>query len=158
MERFRYDREAGDELYPDQEFSIDLFGAFADEKRKFNDTFDTTMRDGIWGAGVGINYFFTRCFGIGADAFGLDNDEDVVDAASASLILRMPIDLLHMAPYLFGGGGHQFEGREEWNAHVGAGLELRFNQHTGIFIDGRHVFSDERSDYALLRSGLRFAF
>lgn len=160
-DRFRYDDDAaGDELYPDQEFTIDLFAAYADQKEKFNDTFDESLRGGRFGAGLGVNYFFTRNLGIGADAFGIDNNDgdDIVDAANASLIFRLPIDVAHLAPYAFGGGGRQWEGRDTWTAHVGAGLEVRLNRHTGIFLDGRHVFTDEGGDYALIRSGLRFAF
>lgn len=157
-DRFHYDRDANTELYPDQEFTIDLFGAYAKEKRKFNDTFDKTMRHGDWGAGVGVNYFFMKGFGIGADAYGLDNGSDFVDAVNGSLIFRLPIDVAHLAPYVFGGGGRQFQGSDTWTLHAGAGLEIRLNSHTGIFLDGRHVFTDKGSDYALLRSGLRLAF
>ncbi len=159
-ERFSYDNDADDRLYPDSEITFDLFGLFADDKRKFNDAFDTTMRDGKWGAGIGVNYFFTRNIGIGADAFGIDNGDDLVDAVSASVILRLPIDVAHLAPYVFGGGGRQLEGSDTWTLHGGVGLELRMNRHTGIFVDGRYVWpeKDNRSDYALLRAGVRFAF
>lgn len=160
-DRFRYDSDAdSDMLYPDQEFTVDLFGVYADQKDKFKDSFRESMKGGRWGAGLGINYFFTRFMGIGADAFGIDNrnGDDIVDAANASFILRLPIDVAHLAPYAFGGGGHQWEGPDTWTAHVGAGLEVRLNRHTGIFIDGRHVFVDKGSEYALIRSGLRFAF
>lgn len=159
-DRFSYDRDDDEGLYPDQEMTFDLFGAFGDNKEKFNDAFDTTQRDGTWGAGIGMNYFFARCFGVGVDAFGLDNGADFVDAANLSVILRLPIDLLHLAPYVFGGGGRQFQGPDSWTAHVGTGLEIRLNRHTGIFLDGRYVFPKRGSvsEYTLLRSGVRFAF
>lgn len=160
-DRFTYDRDEDTELYPDQETTFDLFAAYGNHKSKFNDAFDTTQRrNGVWGAGVGVNFFFAKFFGVGLDAFGLNNDGGLVDAANASLIARLPIDLLHMAPYVFGGGGRQFEGPDSWTAHVGAGLEVRLNRHTGIFLDGRYVFAKRHSvsDYTLLRSGLRFAF
>lgn len=159
-DRFNYDQDGDEHLYPDQEMTFDLFGAFGDHKRKFNDAFDTTQRNGEWGAGIGMNYFFARCFGVGADAFGLDNGGDLVDAANLSLILRLPIDLLHLAPYVFGGAGRQFQGPDTWTAHVGTGLEIRMNRHTGIFLDGRYVFPDRSSvsEYTLLRAGVRLAF
>lgn len=159
-ERFNYNQDADDRLYPDSEITFDLFGLFADDKGKFKDTFNTSMRDGQWGAGLGVNYFITRNVGIGADAFGIDNGDDLVDAVSASLILRVPIDVAHLAPYVFGGGGRQLEGSDTWTLHGGVGLELRMNRHTGIFLDGRYVWPDDndRSDYALLRAGVRFAF
>jgi hypothetical protein len=158
-DRFRYDRE-GTDLYPDHEMTIDLFAAYTDAKAKFNDTLDTSIRGGDWGGGAGLNYFFTRNVGLGVDAFAQDNGEELVDAASASVILRLPVDVLHLAPYVFGGGGHNFQGSDSWTAHAGVGLELRLNSHTGIFVDGRHVFMERKSvsDYALIRSGLRFAF
>lgn len=162
-DRFHYETDTK-EIFAPQEFTIDLAGAYGVGKEKFNDTFDRSMRQdeggssGKWGASVGVNYFITRCFGIGLDAHGLDNKNDFVDATSASAILRLPVGRL--APYVFGGAGKIFEGRDSWTAHVGAGLEVRLNARTGIFVDGRHIFleKDNTSDFALLRSGLRFAF
>ncbi|MEO5803607.1 MAG: hypothetical protein ABIR24_08750 [Verrucomicrobiota bacterium] len=164
-DRFHYASDSKD-LYAAQEFTIDLAGAYGVGKAKFNDTFDRSLRrdqfgrSGKFGASVGANYFITRNFGIGADAWGLDNNGGLVDATSGSLILRLPIDVAHLAPYVFGGGGRIFEGPDSWTAHVGAGLEVRLNPRTGIFIDGRHIFleKDHTSDFALIRSGLRFAF
>ncbi|MEO7299779.1 MAG: hypothetical protein ABI042_14525, partial [Verrucomicrobiota bacterium] len=158
-DRFHYDSE-GKDLYSAQEFTFDIFGTYSKGKEKFNDTFDKTLRHGDFGGGIGVNYFITRNFGIGTDAFAGDNGGDFVDAVSASAILRLPIDVAHLAPYVFAGGGRQFDGPDSWNLHVGVGLEFRLSSYTGIFIDGRHVFhvSDKSSDYALIRSGLRFAF
>lgn len=158
-DRFSYDRDNKD-LYSANEFTFDLAGAYGVGRAKFNDTFDKSLRHGDFGASVGLNYFITRNLGIGADAFGLDNGGDFVDAASASLILRLPIDVAHLAPYVFGGGGRTFDGPDSWTAHAGVGLELRLNPHTGIFVDGRHIFAEKSglSDSALFRAGLRMAF
>src|SRR4051812_27683383 len=71
-DRFRYESE-GKDLFAPQEFTIDLAGAYGVGKAKFNDTFDRSLRHGKFGGSVGVNYFFTRNLGIGADAFGLDN-------------------------------------------------------------------------------------
>jgi hypothetical protein len=158
-DRFHYDRE-GTELFPDQEFTIDMFAAYTDPKEKFNDTFDTRLRGGNWGGGLGLNCFLTRNFGLGVDAIAADNGREFVDASSASIILRLPMDVIHLAPYAFGGGGYNFHGHDSWTAHAGVGLELRLNQSTGLFTDGRHVFAENSNtpDYALVRAGLRFAF
>lgn len=158
-DRFNYDRDSKD-LYAPNEFTLDLAGAYGVGKQKFNDTFDRSSRHGKFGASVGANYFITRNFGIGADAWGLDNGSDFVDAVSGSAILRLPIDVAHLAPYVFGGGGRTFDGPDSWFAHVGAGLELRLNPRTGFFIDGRHIFAEKNnvSDAALFRAGIRMAF
>lgn len=158
-DRFRYESE-GKDLFAPQEFTLDLAGAYGVGRAKFNDTFDRSIRHGDFGASVGVNYFFTRNLGIGADAYGLDNGADFVDAASGSLILRLPLDVAHLAPYVFGGGGRTFDGPDSWTAHAGVGLEMRLNPRTGIFIDGRHIFAekDNVSDAALLRAGIRMAF
>lgn len=163
-DRFSYDRE-GKDLYAGNELTLDIFGSYTKEKAKFNDTFDKNLRHGDFGGGLGVNYFFTPMVGIGGDVIAEDNGGDFVDSTSASLIFRFPITVAHLAPYIFGGGGRQFDGpgdssRDGWNLHAGAGIELRLNSHTGIFLDGRHVFhiKDNGTDYAMLRSGLRFAF
>lgn len=156
-DRFHYETDTTD-IFQAQEFTLDLAAAFGSPKAKFNDTFDRTMREGKWGASLGANYFITRHFGLGVDAHGLESDRDFVDATSGSAILRLPAG--HIAPYIFGGGGRTFDGPDSWTAHIGAGLEFRFSSRAGIFLDGRHTFlkKDNASDFALLRSGLRFAF
>lgn len=163
-DRFRYEKDEKD-LYDGDEFTFDLAGAYGVGRGNFGDVDESYRRDqngnsGKFGASIGVNYFFTKMLGVGVDAYGLDNNGKLVDAASSSLILRFPIDLLHLAPYIFGGGGRTFEGPDTWTAHVGAGVELRLNAHTGIFADGRYVFAERESasDASVLRAGLRFAF
>jgi len=157
-DRFSYSHEDKD-LYAAQEFTVDLFGSYAKGERKFNDTFDKTARHGNFGGGIGANYFITRNFGLGVDAFSQANDRAFVHNASGSAILRWPIDVAHLSPYIFGGGGRTFEGQDAWTLHAGVGLEFRFNANTGLFVDGRHVFHiDKGFDYAQLRAGIRLAF
>ncbi len=50
---------AAEDIFRANEFTLDLSGAYAKNQRKFNDTFDRTMRHGTWGANVGANYFST---------------------------------------------------------------------------------------------------
>lgn len=76
------------------------------------------------GAGLGLNYFFTRNIGIGGDAYSEDTTGAFVDSASASLILRLPLGQSGFAPYAFGGGGYQFDMAEVWFAQLGAGMEF----------------------------------
>ena len=46
------------------EWQFDIYGAFADGNRPHAGPF----QEHGWGGGVGLNYFFTREFGIGVDA------------------------------------------------------------------------------------------
>lgn len=158
-DRFVYASEDTD-IYNAQEFTLDLAGAYGVPRDKANDTVDKNLSHGKWGGSVGMNYFLTKNFGLGVDAHGLDNDGGFVDAGSASAIVRFPIDVAHLAPYIFGGGGRIFEGPDSWTGHVGVGLELRLNHRTGLFADGRHIFAKRNnvSDAALVRAGLRMAF
>ena len=149
-ERFRYDRESAT-LFNPNELSLDMFGTYAD-RDKFNTEGD------FWGGGLGLNYFLTRYIGIGADSY--IEEWKLPYRVNGSLILRLPIDQLSMAPYLFGGGGREFKYLTQWTYHVGGGLEIRLNSHTGIFADGRRVFSDRDGvkDTALVRFGFRMGF
>ena len=144
----RYDRESPT-LYHPNELSLDLFGTYADRDR-FGDKGD------FWGGGLGVNYFFTRNIGIGADSYL--EEWKWPYRVNGSLILRLPIDKLRLAPYGFGGGGREFKYATQWTGHAGGGLEFRFNHHAGIFGDGRRVFPDRTKDYTLVRFGVRLAF
>ena len=147
-ERTRYDRESPT-LYNANEFSLDLFGTYAD-RDKFGSKGD------FWGGGLGVNYFLTRYIGIGADSYL--EEWRWPYRVNGSLILRLPIDKLGLAPYAFGGGGREFKYAPQWTGHAGGGLELRINRHTGIFGDGRRVFADQTKDYTLVRFGMRVGF
>jgi hypothetical protein len=154
-DRFAYDREV--EKFRANELTFDVFGSYMRNHRKFNDAFDRTIRHGTWGGGLGVNYFFLRYVGVGADAFAQADGDAFINNTSASLIGRFPIGDT-VAPYVVGGAGRNFDPIEEWTGHVGTGIEFRLNAHTGIFVDGRYVWADKSVDYSLLRAGLRFAF
>ena len=114
--------------------------------------------DARLGAGAGVNYFFTRCLGVGVEGYAENTDGVFVDSASANLILRLPIGDSGLAPYIFGGGGHQFGMTKEWFGQAGAGLEYRFTHHLGVFLDARCVVPDESDLYGVGRLGMTFAF
>jgi hypothetical protein len=147
-ERMRYDRESPT-LFHANEFSLDLFGTYAD-RDKFGGKGD------FWGGGLGLNYFPNRYVGIGGDSYL--EEWRWPYRANGSLILRLPIDKAGLAPYVFGGGGREFKYAPQWTLHAGGGLELRLNQHTGFFGDGRRVFADKTRDYTLVRFGMRVGF
>ncbi len=140
------------------EFSVDFFGSFYAAERGIEDLFETNIRDGLWGGGVGLNYFLTQNIGIGGDVNMSENGGNFVDIINGSLIVRLPIESAGLAPYLFGGGGRSTEPVWEWTYHGGAGLEFRFNPTTGIFTDARYIWADETADRLLLRAGFRLVF
>jgi hypothetical protein len=63
-----------------------------------------------------------------------------------------------LAPYVFGGGGRQFDPAWEWTGHAGVGMEYRFNPVTGVFVDSRYTWVKHTSDEILFRAGVRFVF
>lgn len=140
------------------ELSVDMFGSFLAPERKFKDIFDTNIRRGKWGGGVGVNYFVTREIGFSVDANVPDNGGNFIDSVSGSLVARLPSESTGLSPYIFGGGGRQTDPVWEWTGHAGVGLEFRLNPLTGIFADARYVWADKTSDSLLLRGGLRLVF
>jgi hypothetical protein len=141
------------------ELSLDMFGAYVAAEREFTDIFETNIRNGTWGGGVGVNYFITREIGIGGDIGIFDNNNaNFVDYLSGSLIARLPFEQAGVAPYLFGGGGRTTEPIWEWTGHAGIGFEMRLNPVTGLFVDSRYIWADQLSDAALFRAGLRLVF
>jgi hypothetical protein len=147
-DRLRYDREGATLFFPN-EFSLDLFGTYAD-RDKFG-----TEKD-RWGGGAGVTYFLNRYAGIMADSYL--EEARWPYRVNGSLVLRLPIDRIGAAPYVFGGGGREMKYVPQWTEHVGGGLEFRINPHTGIFADGRRVFSDKTKDTALVRFGVKLIF
>ena len=145
-------------LFNANELTLDLFGSYLGRERHFTDFPDHSIRRGTWGGGVGANYFWTREVGIGVDTSFQDGGRRFVDHVSGSLIVRLPIETVHLAPYVFGGAGYEFEPVYEWSAHLGGGLEFRFNPKTAVFADARYIWSDRTGDQCLVRAGFRLAF
>ena len=157
-QHLRYDEDPND-LYRANEFSLDLFGTDALDKYTVSHPSEDRIRhDSRLGLGVGLNYFLIRYVGVGVDAYSEDTKHSFVDNVSGSLIGRLPIGNTGLAPYAFGGGGHQFDPIDANFGHVGAGLEFRFTRNIGIFVDARWVWTDRDKDYGLGRAGVRFAF
>jgi len=156
---FTYDT-AGTPRYTPAELSFDAFGSYIAGERRFNKLFETNIRHGDWGGGVGLNYFFLREVGIGADINIPANGGNFIDQVDGSLILRWPFEPSGFAPYVFGGGGRSTDPIWEWIVHAGIGIEYRFNPTTGVFFDTRYIWhvTDGSSDRILFRGGLRFVF
>jgi hypothetical protein len=146
-------------FYRTQELSIDLFGSGTlNEQTIDHISGDSVQHNGRLGLGAGANYFFTRYIGVGGDFYTENTEHIFVDSASGNLIGRLPIGDTGIAPYIFGGAGHEFYQVEQTFGQAGAGVEFRFAQHIGFFIDARYVFADRTDDYGVGRAGLRLSF
>ncbi len=157
---FCYDKSTP--LYNSQEVSLDLFASYINPEGKFGDLFETSIRNGFWGGGAGLNYFFTRELGVGAD-FNISSKPDdlnLVDQVTGNLIARLPIGNSGLAPYLIGSGGRGMSPHYDWVYGGGVGLEMRFNPTTGIFSDARFLWSDRSTadNRLLIRAGVRLGF
>ncbi len=144
--------------YTSGEVSLDMFGSYIAGQRGIEHLFETNIRHGTWGGGVGLNYFFSRYIGIGGDINIPDDGGNFVNNIDGSLFARLPIGNSGFAPYIFGGGGRQTQPAWEWTGHVGVGLEYRFNAITGIFTDARYMWVDKTPDEIMFRAGLRVIF
>lgn len=147
------------ELYRNQELSVDVFGlGTLGESTIEHMSYDRFKRDSNWGAGVGVNYFFCRNFGVGGEAFSTDTDGPFVDNATVNLILRLPLADTGLAPYVFGGAGYQFDSAKKWFGEGGIGLEYRFLPHVGLFTDARAMVPESTKYTGMARAGLRVSF
>jgi len=146
-------------LYRAQELTIDLFGSGSINQQTINHlSGDKVTHNGRLGAGAGLNYFFCRYIGIGADAYSENTGHSFVDSTSGNLIGRLPIGDTGIAPYIFAGGGYQFDQVEQGFGQGGGGLEFRFTEKWGLFVDARYVIADKTENYGLGRVGLRLSF
>lgn len=170
----------GGGLYDGGELQVDLFGAYAFEG--FED--GSFFGDDVFGGGLGVNYFFTRHFGIGVEGMLFDTDGDPFGSTAANAFLRLPISNSGLALYTFAGAGVVFNadkvsssdfrdvrsrarddddstGLEDalFEVHIGAGIEYRFSPRLGIFTDLRHTFvEDDADNYTSARAGIRIVF
>lgn len=110
------------------------------------------------GGGFGINFFFARYFGIGYEASWYGNNGTAEHMpVNGNLFLRYPICSLNLSPYVMVGGGAGWDGNLVGYGNAGGGLEYRFTDNIGVFVDGRYFYGGP-GNVANLRSGLRFAF
>jgi hypothetical protein len=151
-------QDRGD-LYRANELSLDVFGSASLGRYTIDHLSGSRIRHNAQGgAGVGLNYYFNQNVGIGADVYSENTTRAFLDSASANLLLRFPLGECGLAPYVFGGGGRQFDMAEAWFGQAGAGLEYRFTPHLGVFTDARMVWPHETRYYGVARLGLRFSF
>jgi hypothetical protein len=153
------DTRLDDQLFKANEVSVDVFGTLLTGQDALSHLSAERYRhDTTGGLGMGINYFFLRYVGVGADAYSEGIGGRFIDKSSGNLILRLPSERYHLAPYLYGGAGYQFDPNERALGQVGTGLEYRPIKHVGVFVDGRYVFPDACQNFAVARAGVRFSF
>lgn len=148
-------------LYRAQEFSVDVFGSGSVNQYTIDHFTGNRIRhNGVLGGGAGINFFLTRYLGVGADADFERESHQNIELPSANLILRLPIADTGLAPYVFGGGGHQFDEDDSGQnfGQAGGGIEFRFEKDIGLFVDARYVFDQKTENYGMARAGLRLNF
>jgi hypothetical protein len=146
-------------LYHAGELSIDMFGSGSVGIQTINDISGGNINhQGLFGGGGGANFFFTRWLGVGGDYDAQWRGSRFVDTSSGNLIARLPIGATGLAPYIFGGGGYQFNDVKQSFGQAGAGLEFRLTRHVGLFADGRYVIAERTQNYGMGRAGLRISF
>jgi hypothetical protein len=147
------------DYYQSCELSVDGFGTASVGSYTIDHLSNNRIRQNTeLGAGAGVNYFFTRNVGIGVEGYSENTTGVFIDNASGNLILRLPLGHSGFAPYVFGGGGHQFDAAKLWFGQGGVGIEYRFTQHVGLFVDARAVWPNETKYYGLARAGVRLTF
>lgn len=158
----RYQNEQPVEYYRANELSIDVFGTAAigeyTVEHLGNQSLNSVRQNTQFGLGAGLNYFVTRYVGVGAEAYSRNLTGVFIDNASANLLVRLPLGQSGWAPYVAGGGGHQFDDQKLWFGQAGGGIEYRFCKHVGLFVDARVVWPNETKAYGVARAGLNFAF
>jgi hypothetical protein len=151
--------ESDSDLYRAKEFSVDFFGTGSVGQQTINNISGARVSDDVrLGAGVGLNYFLTRHLGFGGDLYSESLSGSLIDSTSVNVIGRLPIGSSGLAPYIFGGGGHQFDRIAQWFAQFGAGVEVRFHRNWGLFFDARYVIADRSDNYGVGRVGVRMGF
>jgi hypothetical protein len=146
-------------LYRSQEIDLDLFGDGSVGEETLDHPSTTKFRhSGLYGGGGGITAFFCRYVGVGGEYDAETRSGRFVDRASGNIYLRLPLFNTGLAPYIFGGGGYEFEDIRQSFGQGGLGLEYRFCRHVGIFVDGRYVVAQRTDNFVQLRAGLRMSF
>ena len=141
-------------LYRDQEVNLDLFGSSSLGVRGNNGG-----HQAFWGGGGGITVFFLRYVGVGGEYDAEARSSRFMDRASGNIFLRYPIRCCPgLSPYVFGGGGYQFQDLRQSFGQAGGGLEYRFCKNVGVFADGRCVFANKTRNFAQVRAGVRISF
>jgi hypothetical protein len=158
--------------FGEKELQIDVFYAYQDGNAGSH---AGPIRDNGHGGGIGINYFFSKYVGIGAEGYwvsaennasqpGATDDDKVFHNVNGMVIFRLPIDEACIAPYAFVGGGAALDGQNWAVGFTGIGLEYRVVPNKlGLFIDSRWNYYGDRFGHDVQnnftsRAGVRWVF
>ena len=141
-------------------------------------------RDGAWGGGADVKFFFSKYWALGAEGFVVDANDNTGGAGLGTVTFRFPIGCSRFAPYGFagvgvlGGGSHTsrfystddetfefVEDRHFQNKHAlavgqfGAGLEVRITRHIGVMADfAWNVVQEGNNDFGMGRFGVTLSY
>ena len=148
-----------DEIYRNMELNVQAFG-MGTVNDHGNNPFNGNRygRHVQVGLGAGLEFFFMKYIGVEAEGFSTSTHGSFVNDFGGNLVLRLPIGQTGLAPYIFGGGGHEWEPSETGYGDGGAGLEFRFTPWIGIFADARYVATVHDNNYGMGRLGVDFSF
>jgi hypothetical protein len=135
----------GGGLFKGREVSLSVFGGWVDKD------------DSKVAPGIGISYFLTRHFGIGAMTHWDNYDGKFIDNISGEAYFRLPLGRMPLAPYGVAAFGYSFETEETFES-LGAGAEWRFTRKWGAFGDVRWQFNNDNDDGVAIRVGARLLF
>jgi len=155
-----WNNSSSTDLYQAYDVSLEAFGmGTINEHTLYHLSGSRIQRTGHLGAGAGLEFFFNRYIGIEAEGFSETTHNTFVNDAGGNLVFRWPIGDTGLAPYAFGGGGHEFYPVSDDNyGDGGLGLEYRFTRCIGVFADARFVATEHTGTYALGRLGVKFTF
>ncbi len=147
------------DIYRNYELNLQGFGFGTVDEHTLNHlTGHRLHRDAQIGLGAGLSFFFCKYVGIEGEGYSESTHHSIVNNAGGNLVLRWPIGTTGWAPYVYGGGGHQFEPVEGNYADAGGGIEYRFARWVGLFADARWVLTTHSGNYGLGRVGVDFSF
>lgn len=133
------------------------------------------------GGGIQLAYFINRFVGLAADAAFLGGNP-YVTAVTANIIVRYPFEFgaqklagyakdgksdgkevttgptWGLAPYIIFGGGGQWDGQGVGIADIGGGLEFRFREHYGVYVENRWIVNNGHQNYDATTIGVSYNF
>ena len=133
------------------ELQLDLFGSGAFYKQG----------EPAWGGSVGVNYFFLKYVGLGAEQTLVARQDAAEWGTFGNLFIRYSICSWNIAPYAVAGLGAVYgQSNAVLAGTVGGGLEYRITDNIGIFADARWLYnaSVSNSGAVVARTGIKFAF
>jgi hypothetical protein len=139
--------QAQEELFPEKEKSLFVFGSYVDKPHRDSDV----------APGVGLSYFLTRNIGVSASTFWENTSGSFIDNIAAEACYRFPLRNMPLAPYGLVGVGYSFE-TDETFGYFGGGAEWRFSQKWGAFADLRWQLNNDTDNGVGVRFGARFIF